>query len=229
MDRGTQCPTLATLGAEPRERRGQTRADDDMSKPIALTLVRTGATSWERAGRLAGGVDVPLCPEAAAGCPMLAEEAAKASPTLILHAEDQASVVTAEAIAARTGAKAKEVDDLSEINLGLWAGLTEDALEERSPSIWRIWREDPTAVSVPEGEQVEAAAERVVSALARALGKVKAGTSVAVVLRPISFGMVKCWLDSMPMTMLWHAIEGGAPVERREIAKDTLKRDKAAS
>jgi broad specificity phosphatase PhoE len=200
-----------------------------MSKPIALTLVRTGATSWERAGRLAGGVDVPLCPEAAAGCPGLADEAAKGSPTLILHAEDQASVATAKALAARTGARTRGVEDLSEINLGLWAGLTADALEERSPSIWRMWREDPTAVSVPEGEQVEAAAERVTSALVRALGKAKGETNVAVVLRPMSFGMVKCWLDSMPMTMLWQAIEGGSPVERREIVKDALRRDKAAS
>ena len=200
-----------------------------MSKPIALTLVRTGATSWERAGRLAGCVDVPLCPEAAACCSALAKEASVGVPTLILHAADQASTATADAIAAQTGAKSKEVEGLSEINLGLWAGLTEGALEERSPSIWRMWREDPTAVSIPEGEQVEVAADRVVASLLKALGKVKGGTSVAVVLRPMSYGMVRCWLDSMPMTRLWEVVEQGASVDRREIDRSRFRRDSAAS
>lgn len=209
------------------ETRGPRRPPKTMSKPIVLTLVRTGATSWERAGRLAGGVDVPLCAEAAAGCPELARQAAIGMPTLVLHADDQASLATAQAIAAQTGAKARSIEDLGEINLGLWAGLTEEALEERSPTIWRLWREDPTALNVPEGEQVSAASDRVVDALIRALAKVKGGTSVAVVLRPMSFGMVRCWLDAIPLNLLWQASEGGSDLQRCELAKDRLKRDHA--
>lgn len=200
-----------------------------MTKPIVLTLVRTGATDWELAGRLAGGVDVPLCTAAAADCPAIAQEAAADAPTLVLHAEDQASTATARAICGQTGAKSKELEDLAEINLGLWAGLTHAALEERSPTIWRRWREDPTAVSVPEGEQVEAAADRVVSSLIRALSKQRPGASVVVVLRPIAYGMVRCWLDAMPLSLLWRAIESGPRVERREVPKDRLRRDSAVS
>ncbi len=195
-----------------------------MSKPILLTLVRTGATSWEQAGRLAGGVDVPLCAEAVGKCPEMAREVGQAKPTLILHADDQASVATAEAIAAQTGARTKELEDLAEINLGLWAGLTEEALEERSPTIWRLWREDPSALSVPEGEQVTAASDRVTECLLRALSKVKSGTSVAVVLRPMSYGMVRCWLDATPLNLLWQAVESGPAVDRREVMKDRLKK-----
>lgn len=198
-----------------------------MSKPILLTLVRTGATSWEQAGRLAGGVDVPLCPEAACKCSDIGREVARTKPTLILHADDQASAATAEAIAEQTGAKAKALDDLAEINLGLWAGLTEEALEERSPTIWRMWREDPSALNVPEGEQVTAAYDRVTECLTRALAKVKAGTSVVVVLRPMSFGMVRCWLDATPLNLLWQAVESGPGVDRRELTKDSLKRQSA--
>lgn len=197
------------------------------TKPITLTLIRTGATSWELAGRLAGGVDVPLCKEAEAQCPDLAREVAAAAPGLVLHAGDQASRVTADAVAEAAGSKVRELADLADINLGLWAGLTESSLEERSPTIWRLWREDPTAVSIPEGEQVGAASERITGCLVRALSKSKDGASVAVVLRPIAFGLVRCWLDGMPPSLLWQALESGGRIDRRTIAKERLRRDGA--
>ncbi|MCA9286944.1 MAG: histidine phosphatase family protein [Phycisphaerales bacterium] len=197
---------------------------------LTLTLVRTGLTSWEQAGRLAGGVDIPLCTEASAACGDLARQAASSEPDLILHADDQASRATADAIdGLARDAKVREVEELAEINLGLWAGVKAETLEDRSPQVWRLWRDDPTGVNVPEGEQVAAAADRIVGTLVKALGKAKGGSSVVVVLRPIAFGMVRCWLDALPLKGLWKATEGVAPIDRREISKDHLKRDPAGA
>lgn len=175
---------------------------------LTLTLVRTGLTSWEQAGRLAGGVDIPLCTEASAACGDLARQAASSEPDLILHADDQASRATADAIdGLARDAKVREVEELAEINLGLWAGVKAETLEDRSPQVWRLWRDDPTGVNVPEGEQVAAAADRIVGTLVKALGKAKGGSSVVVVLRPIAFGMVRCWLDAL-------AVEGAVEGDR---------------
>ncbi len=53
----------------------------------------------------------------------------------------------------------REIDDLADVDLGLWEGMRGQDLEEKAPKAYREWRENPLNVQVPEGEPMMKPAE----------------------------------------------------------------------
>jgi broad specificity phosphatase PhoE len=175
------------------------------SSDIRLLVVRTGTTEWEEAGRICGRCDLPLSERGResvrAGLETLN---GSASLGLVLCGPDDTSRATAELVSKTTGARVKVLDDLQEMNLGLWEGLRASDLEEKYPTAYRKWTENPESVVVPEGETLAAARERIIEALARGLGKVRdEDGAVGVVLRPVGFAIVVAWLEGSPGSELW--------------------------
>jgi broad specificity phosphatase PhoE len=177
---------------------------------IRVLLMRTGETEWEKAGRIAGSSDVPLS-DAGRAAVKTAIEGLQAEGTrlsTIYCAPDEASLATAEHLAGASGGRVKVVDGLGEMNLGLWEGRLAQELEDKCPTAYRQWVEDPSVVRAPEGETVEEAQDRIVSALARSLDKANGG-AVAVVLRPVAMALVGCALSGVPNSDLWSMMKTG--------------------
>ena len=188
-----------------------------MSKPgtLTLTLVRSGATEWDDAGRLQGATDLPMSEsgrEALGASLEVSLNGQAKALTTILHGPDEASVQTAQAIAERGGARRREIAGLHDMDLGLWAGLREAELIERHPTLFRTWREDPGSITPPDGENLIEAEERIIGALSRALSKVSRGP-VAIVLRPMALAMVRCRVENRPLADLWKAAEESQAIE----------------
>lgn len=179
-----------------------------MGKPDTynIVLIRCGPTDWDESGRVVGRVDLPLagdCSERLSGILSGLEGAELSS---VLHGPDQCLLATAEAVARVTGGKLRKVAELSDVGMGLWEGLREQELEDKFPSAYREWREHPMNVSVPEGEPLTEATERLVSAIGRAVEKLRhPDPGVGIVLRPMSYELVRAWLN-------------GAELQRSEIA-----------
>ncbi len=191
---------------------------------LTLTLVRSGATEWDDAGRLQGSTDLPMSESGrealVASLDTSLNGQAKAL-TLILHAPDEASRQTAQAIVERGGARRREVEDLQDMDLGLWAGLRESELIERHPTLLRAWREDPGSLTPPDGENLVDAEERIITALSRAVSKAGKGP-VAIVLRPLAFAIVRCWLQERPLAELWRVTEDAPTIETLEVDRSRL-------
>jgi broad specificity phosphatase PhoE len=179
---------------------------------IRVLLMRTGETEWENAGRIAGSSDVPLS-EAGRSAVTTTVESIRAEGTrltAVFCGPDEASQATAHALAAATGAKIKVVDGLSEMNLGLWEGRLAEDLEQKCPTAYRQWVDDPTVIRAPEGETVEEAQERIVGAVSRALDRVRPDAgAVGIVLRPVAMGLVGCALSGAPTSDLWSMMKNG--------------------
>lgn len=179
---------------------------------IRVLLMRTGETEWEIAGRIAGSSDVPLS-DAGRSAVKDTVDSLRAEDThlaVVFCAPDEASQATADALAAATGAKVKTIDDLGEMNLGLWEGRLAKELEEKCPTAYRQWVENPAVIRAPEGESVDEAQDRIVSAVARALDRVRPGDgAVGVVLRPVAMGLVGCALSGAPTSDLWSMMSNG--------------------
>ena len=122
---------------------------------------------------------------------------------VVVTGPDEASRQTAEALAARAGCGVKVLDDLREINLGLWEGMLASEFERRYPRVCRQWLEDPASVMAPEGENLEEVRERVVGALSRELDRHRKAGPVAAVLRPIVWRVVHCSLRSASTCEMW--------------------------
>lgn len=106
---------------------------------MRIILVRHGQTKWNSEGRVQGRTDIPLNARGMAQAEAVGEwlsgrkiDAVYASP--LMRAHD-----TAKAIADRQGVCVKLLDEMIEIDFGLWEGKTKRELAAEFPEFWTDW------------------------------------------------------------------------------------------
>lgn len=106
---------------------------------MRIILVRHGQTKWNSEGRVQGRTDIPLNARGMAQAEAVGEwlsgrkiDAVYASPLQRAHA-------TAKAIADRQGLCVRPIDDMIEIDFGLWEGKTKRELAAEFPEFWVDW------------------------------------------------------------------------------------------
>ena len=196
------------------------------SEQIGVLFVRCGSTEWDDAGRLQGETDLPLSESGrsafAASLDGMLDQPGAFPIGLVLHGPDEASAQTAEILAARTDARARRIDGFREMDLGLWEGLRNEELQDRYPSAHRQWMEDPTSVTPPDGDNLADAEARLMTALAKALER-PGRQGVAIVLRPLSFALMQCWLDGEPPSHLMRIAEESPGSVRTVLTRERLR------
>jgi len=185
-------------------------------------LVRAGSTDWDQAGRLQGHADLPLSDTGRQDVAEVTSHLNGAKVSTVLAAPDEASIETAQRLAQHTGARVRKLADLAETDLGLWEGLREKELIDRYPKAFRQWRDDPTSVTAPDGDSVDASGERILLALARAMDRVGRG-GLAVVVRPIAFGVIRCWLEDRSRRDALRAASEGPSWEWASVPRDRVR------
>lgn len=193
---------------------------------IRVLLVRTGETEWERAGRLAGATDVPMSNQGHDAVRKAAQGLTDVKLSTIYCGPDEASQVTAREMAQVTGGKIRIIEELGEINLGLWEGLLASELEEKCPRAYRQWMEEPASVQVPEGENLEEARARIIESLSRTLDRFGNGAA-GVVLRPVALALVVCELTGTPTRNIWSIIKTGPATQWRTVQRDAIRESRA--
>jgi probable phosphoglycerate mutase len=169
---------------------------------MKVALIPCGTTDWHGEGRLLGRTELPLSEAGQEQCAAWSEKLTALGLKRILHAPDDLATQTAIYLARRLSVPTKTLDDLLEVDVGLWAGLTESQLKSRYPSAHKQLCEAPLNVHPPGGEDLSAAASRVDTCLRKHVRK-NGGEIVGVVVRPFSFAMAKCALDGSESASLW--------------------------
>lgn len=188
-----------------------------------LLLIRSGDTAWDREGRLAGQSDLPLAEGVAASIERAAHEHVGTGVGLILAAPDEASGQTAEILSRATGARVRRIGGLREPGLGLWEGLRATELEDRCPSTFHKWREDPSGVHPPQGESLAEAGHRIRGEVARALTRSRGHEpAIGLVVRPMARGIIRCWLEQRGLRRLWEASAAGRDAEWHLLDRELL-------
>jgi broad specificity phosphatase PhoE len=188
------------------------------TKDVRLVLIRSGCTDWDRSGRVSGSADHPLCEGGLDGLgDAIQTELASLGTNhlaLVLHGPDEASTATAAELTKASKAKARNKVGLAEVGMGLWEGLLPADLEDRYPTVYAKWLEDPTAVSIPEGESIADADTRLRAALVKGLDRIsEQEQAVAVILRPIAWMLVRCRLVGRPLSECWDVASEGRMIE----------------
>ncbi|HRX85549.1 MAG TPA: histidine phosphatase family protein [Phycisphaerae bacterium] len=186
----------------------------------ALVLIPWAATEWTASGRLAARTPLPLTEAGRAQAEAWGREFATREFFGVYTSEEQTSLETAKAVALGAGAKVRDLDGLEEVHFGLWEGLTEETLKSRFPKAYKRWREDPSSVCPPEGEDLAEAAARIRKAL-RTVKRKMERASVAVVLGPTACALVRCELAGAPLSEL-RAYLAQTPIEYSD-AEQTLQ------
>ncbi|HEV2146643.1 MAG TPA: alpha-ribazole phosphatase [Longimicrobiaceae bacterium] len=130
---------------------------------LRVTLVRHGTTAWNESGRYQGWSDPPLSERGRAEAERLRDRLAGESFDRVVASDLLRARETAEIAAPGTAVEAEP--RLRELHFGAWEGLTWDECTARDGDLLRLWTEDPSAHTPPEGETVADFEARVAAAL----------------------------------------------------------------
>ncbi len=179
---------------------------------LKILIIRTGATEYEAQGRVQGTLDIPLSEDGRQQIEQVAEalraellqkgeiDACYAAPCL-------ATQQSAEILAASLKLKPKTIEDLRNLDHGLWQGMLIDDIKVKQPKVYRQWQEHPETVCPPEGESLQMVRERLHRVLAKITKKLKSGTAAIIVAEPI-VSLLKNVIRDDALGNLWET-EGG--------------------
>lgn len=179
---------------------------------MKVVLIPCAASEWRDEGRLLGRVEVPASAEGERIAATWVDSLRPHGIELIYHSPDELATRTAKIVGKALGVKTKKLEDLAEVDMGLWAGLTECDLRKRYGSAHHELTEAPLHVSPPDGEGLAAAEERIATAVQRLLKK-NGMQSIALVERPVSLALTRRVLQGGLESQIWAgAQEISAPV-----------------
>lgn len=171
---------------------------------LHMVLVRPGATDFDEQGRIKGTLDIPLNDQGASEVAQTVSELADVPLEAIYSAPCQSAVQTAEALATAHKAKAKVVDELQNLDHGLWHGKLIEEVRQCQPKVYRQWQEHPETVCPPGGETLGEAQERLRAGITRILRKHRSGVVAVVVPEPAA-SLVRSLLEDSEIGNLWKA------------------------
>ena len=198
-----------------------------------VVLIRPGATVYDEQNRVQGILDIPLSERGRAEVAQLAETLAgrldhygdgKGHELTALYCGPGESVIrTAEAIGKALGLRPKRIDDLRNLDQGLWQGLQREEIKRRNLKVFRQWLDDPVTVCPPQGETVEDALERIKATLRPLIRRHQGETIGLVVGEPIA-QLIACYLRREARVQLDDRVPTGG-FERIEIASEAARND----
>ena len=128
-----------------------------------ILLARHGETDWNREGRFQGHADPPLNRTGRAQAVDLSVALMAEQLAAVYSSPLRRALETAEVLAASHGLEPVPVDDLREVDVGSWSGLTRPEVEERFPAQFARWLD--YGEGWDDGETYEEMGRRAVDAL----------------------------------------------------------------
>lgn len=150
-----------------------------MSSPVStVVLIRPCCTDFDEQNRVQGRLSLPLNSRGEAQLQELAEQLQNSPMEVIYTSRCEPARSTAAALGESLGLTVKEMDELDNLDQGLWQGLQVEDLRRKHPKVFRQWQESPETICPPQGETVDEALERIRRAFEKPL---KRGIPFAVV------------------------------------------------
>jgi broad specificity phosphatase PhoE len=190
-----------------------------------VVLIRPGATVYDEQHRVQGILDIPLSERGQAEAAQLAEQLAEPLNGTAIHVlycgPGESVVRTAEIVGKALGLRPKRIDDLRNLDQGLWQGLQIEEIKRRNFKVFRQWLDDPMTVCPPQGETVADALERIKDALKPLIRRHHDEAIGLVVGEPIA-RLIACYLRRDPRVQLDDQVPTGA-FERIEVTPDLIR------
>ncbi|MBN2024689.1 MAG: histidine phosphatase family protein [Pirellulales bacterium] len=169
-----------------------------------IILIRPGSTDYDQEERVQGNLDIPLNTQGAAEVTRVIQELAGREIEVVYSPDCEPACETAKVIAAAFGCKRRTLDQMENLDHGLWQGMKIDEIRRKYPRVYKQWQEQPESVCPPEGETLDHAEHRMTAAMAKLLKRHREGTIVLVAPEPMA-RLVRRFLDHGQLGDLWKA------------------------
>src|SRR5947207_153945 len=140
---------------------------------VQILVVRAGSTDFDEQGRIKGTLDIPLSETGQGQVGRVIAELHQRQIEHIYASPCRAARQTAELLATDHKLKLKMLDELQNLDHGLWHGKLIDEVRVSQPKVFRQLQDHPETVCPPQGEPVGAAVERVRLLISRLIRKHK--------------------------------------------------------
>ncbi|MBI3467796.1 MAG: histidine phosphatase family protein [Planctomycetes bacterium] len=169
---------------------------------VQIVLARPGSTDFDQQGRIQGTLDIPLNEQGSHEVANLIRDFQNLGIETVYCSDAEPAVQTATAVATALDVKLKRLENMQNLDQGLWQGMLVDEVRRRQPRVFRQWQEQPECVCPPQGEMLGDARERIQQTLKKLLRKHKEGIIALVVPEPLT-SLVKAWLLQCQVGELW--------------------------
>jgi len=153
---------------------------------VKILLVRAGSTDFDEQGRIKGTLDIPLSEAGQGQVGRMIGELHKTPIDHLYASPCRSAQQTAELLAVDHKLKIKTLDELQNLDHGLWHGKLIDEVRLSQPKVFRQLQDHPETVCPPQGEPVGTALERVRAVISRLLRKHRSGTVALVLPEPMA-------------------------------------------
>jgi len=171
---------------------------------VKMLVVRAGSTDFDEQGRIKGTLDIPLSEAGQGQVGRLIAELHATQINQLYASPCRSAQQTAESLAVDHKLKIKTLDELQNLDHGLWHGKLIDEVRLSQPKVFRQLQDHPATVCPPQGEPVGTALERVRLLISRLLRKHRSGTVAIVVPEPLA-SFVLAVLSHAELGDLWKA------------------------
>jgi probable phosphoglycerate mutase len=169
---------------------------------LRIVLVRPGCTDFDQQGRIKGILDIPLCDDGSLQAAETAQQLTQFKFDAVYSAPCRSARQTAEMIAAAGKLKVKVIEELHNVDHGLWHGKLIEEVKQTQPRLYRQGQEHPDSICPPQGEPIAAGRERVRRSLERLLKKHRTGTLCLIAPEPLA-SVIGSELQHHELTDLW--------------------------
>ncbi len=172
-------------------------------------LISPGSTEFDRQGRILGTLDVPLSEEGTGEIDQIIRQLGDESSLNVVYTSPcESAEQTAGRMAEALGIRAKKLDQLKNIDHGLWQGMLVEDVKRKQPKVFKQWQEKPDTVCPPEGEMLSEARGRVESCIVKICKKNKSGTVGIVAPEPLA-SLIRSILSRSELQESWQTQGAG--------------------
>ncbi|WP_025025974.1 histidine phosphatase family protein [Caldalkalibacillus mannanilyticus] len=173
-----------------------------MSK-TTLYLIRHGETVWNTQKKLQGHLDSPLTELGKKQSMWLGEALLEEPLEIIYCSSSDRAYQTAELVCHGRKIEIVRCDELKEMNLGVWEGLTQASAEAMDPEQFRRFWEAPSQFQVENSERFEQVQERALLKLREIIARHQ-GQVIGVVSHTVVIKLLMAYFENRPLDKIWN-------------------------
>ncbi|MGB3281723.1 MAG: histidine phosphatase family protein [Methylovirgula sp.] len=190
---------------------------------MKLILTRHGHVDGIDPERFRGRTDLPLTELGRGQVKAVAARiAALWTPAAIYTSPMSRCVATGDAIAQACGVERRILDDLNDLDYGLWQWETYEAVSRAWPEQFAVWKSTPHLIRFPDGDSLQDLVARTANAVRFVLSRHAAETVVLVGHDSVNRALLLQLLDQ-PLSAYWRLTQAPCTLNEIDIVEGVIR------